>query len=93
MVVMSASHLVVFPSPGQPESPVDRIKRLQFEARSLAREHIEMLAATLTEVSRLAGEIAEGGDLYPVGARELSRRLTEESCKQALTLTAIIDRA
>jgi hypothetical protein len=89
---MSASHLVVFPSPDEPNSPADRIRRLQHEAKSLAREHIELLAATLTEVSRLSGEIAEGGEVYPVGARELSRRLTEEANMTALTLTAIIDR-
>ena len=89
---MSASHVVVFPSQGEGESPADRIRRLQSEARSLAREHIEMLANALTEVSRLAGEIAEGGDAYAVGARELSRRLTEEANKHALTLTAIIER-
>ena len=89
---MSASHLVVFPSPGEPDSPADRIRRLQHEARSLAREHIEMLAAALAEVARLSAEIAEGGDLYPVGAREMARRLTDETGKQALTLTAIIDR-
>ena len=89
---MSASHLVVFPSSGEPESPVDRIRRLQHEAKTLAREHIEMLAAALAEVSRLSGEIADGGEIYPVGARELSRRLTEEANSHALTLTAIIDR-
>ena len=89
---MSASHLVVFPSPSEPDSPADRIRRLQHEAKTLAREHIELLAATLTEVSRLSGEIAEGGDFYPVGVRELSRRLTEDAGKQALTLTAITDR-
>jgi hypothetical protein len=89
---MSASHLVVFPSQGEPESPADRIRRLQLEAKGLAREHIEMLAAALAEVSRLAGEIAEGGELYPVGARELSRRLTDDANNSALTLTAIIDR-
>ena len=89
---MSASHLVVFPSQGEPESPADRIRRLQNEAKSLAREHIELLAAALHEVSRLSGEISDGGELYPVGARELSRRLAEESNKHALTLTAIVDR-
>jgi hypothetical protein len=71
---MSASHLVVFPSQGEPESPADRIRRLQLEAKGLA------------------GEIAEGGELYPVGARELSRRLTDDANNSALTLTAIIDR-
>ena len=89
---MSASHLVVFPSSGEPESPADRIRRLQIEAKGLAREHIEMLAAALSEVARLSAEIAEGGELYPVGAREMARRLTDETGKQALTLTAIIDR-
>lgn len=89
---MSASHVVVFPSQGEGESPADRIRRLQSEAKTLAREHIELLAQTLTEVSRLAGEIAEGGDAYPVGARELSRRLSEDTNKHALTLTAIIER-
>ncbi len=89
---MSASHLVVFPSPGESGSPADRIRRLQHEAKALAREHIEMLASALGEVSRLSSEIADGGELYPVGARELARRLTEEAGKSALTLTAIIDR-
>ncbi|HEY2356686.1 MAG TPA: hypothetical protein VGH86_04495 [Phenylobacterium sp.] len=90
---MSASHLVVFPSSGEPESPADRIRRLQHEAKTLAREHIEMLAAALAEVSRLSSEVAEGGEIYPVGARELSRRLTDEANHNALTLTAIIDRS
>lgn len=89
---MSASHLVVFPSPGEPDSPADRIRRLQSEARSLAREHIEMLAAALTDVSRLSAEIADGGEFYPVGIRELARRLTEDAGKQALSLTVIVDR-
>ncbi len=89
---MSASHLVVFPSPGEPGSPADRIRRLQHEAKTLAREHIEQLAGALGEVSRLSSEIADGGELYPVGARELARRLTEEASKSALTLTAIVDR-
>jgi hypothetical protein len=89
---MSASHLVVFPSSGEPESPAERIRRLQSEARGLAHEHVEMLAQALNEVSRLASEIADGGELYPPGARELSRRLTEEANMQALTLTAILDR-
>ena len=90
---MSASHLVVFPSTGEPESPADRIRRLQHEAKNLAREHVELLAATLAEVSRLSAEIVEGGELYPVGARELARRLTDEANMNALTLTAIVDRS
>jgi hypothetical protein len=89
---MSASHIVMLPSAGEPESPGDRVRRLQSEARGLAREHVEMLAQALTEVSRLSEEIAGGGEVYPVGARELSRRLAEEAGKHAHALTAIIDR-
>jgi hypothetical protein len=90
---MSASHLVVLPSPAELESAGAKIKRLQAEAKNLAREQVDALGAALNEVARLATEIAEGGDLYPVGARELARRLSEESAGQALTLCAILDRA
>ena len=89
---MSASHLVVVPSHGDAESPGDRIRRLQAEARSLAREQVEGLAAALHEVARMAGEIAEGGELYPVGVRELSRRLVDEASKHAMSLAAIAER-
>jgi hypothetical protein len=89
---MSAGHLVVLPPPTEPEPPADRIRRLQAEARALALQHIESLAAALGEASRIAAEIAEGGDLYPVGARELSRRLADDCGKHALTLAAIADR-
>jgi hypothetical protein len=89
---MSASHVVMLPSVSEPESPGDRVRRLQAEARGLAREHVEMLAQALVEVSRLSEEIAGGGEVYPVGARELSRRLSEEAGKHALALTAIIER-
>ena len=82
----------MFPSQGEPEPPADRIKRLQAEARAVAREHIDLLAQSLAEAAKLAAEIAEGGDLYPVGARELSRRLTDECSRQAQSLTAIIER-
>ena len=89
---MSTSHLVAFPKGGEPESPADRIRRLQAEARGLAREHIELLCGALNEVARLAGEIADGGDLYPVGSREFGRRLVAEMERHVFTLTAIADR-
>lgn len=89
---MSASHLVVFPSPAEPGSPAERVRRLQAEVRALAREHIDLLVSTLGEAGRIAGEIADGGEAYPVGVRELSRRLTEDVAKQSAALTAIIGR-
>ncbi len=93
---MSATHLVVLPStndsrPGEPLS--QRIHRLQAEARSLAHQHVEQLRTALAEVARLSEEVCDGGEAYPVGARELARRLSEEAGFQALTLGAINDRA
>jgi len=93
---MSATHLAVveggahIEAAGEPLS--QRIRRLQAEARALARDHVDILRETLVEVSRLAGEIADGGEAYPVGARELSRRLMDEANFQSLTLGAITER-
>ena len=89
---MSASHLVVVPAKRDAESPGDRIKRLQAEARTLAREQVEALSAALEQVAQMAREIAEGGDIYPVGAVEFSKRLVEEAGKHAAALTAIAER-
>jgi hypothetical protein len=89
---MSASHLVVVPALSERPTAAERVKRLQAEARNLAHEHVEMLATALADVARLAGEVAEGGELYPVGARELARRLTDEAANQSLTLSAILER-
>jgi hypothetical protein len=93
---MSATHLAIVESgphteaTGEPLS--QRIRRLQAEARALARDHVDILRETLVEVSRLAAEIADGGEAYPVGARELSRRLMDEANFQSLTLGAITER-
>jgi hypothetical protein len=92
MSAMSASHLVVFPSQGERESPADHIKRLQVEARELAHEHLDLLSGALAETARLAEEIAEGGEIYPVGAREFAQRLAEEVTKHAFTLGGIVER-
>jgi len=89
---MSASHIVAFPSQSEDGSPADRVRRLQAEVRTLAREHIEMLGQALNEVTRLSGEISGGGDAYPVGVRELSRRLADETPRHIQTLAAILDR-
>ena len=70
----------------------ERVQRLQAEARGLAREHIDALKASLLETQALAEEIAQGGDVYPPGAREIAGRLSEDSAAKALTLEAIMAR-
>jgi hypothetical protein len=94
--VMSASHLAIV-SPASPShAPVDaiaqRIRQLRDEARALAHEQVERLQQSLLETARLAAEITDGGDAYPVGAREIARRLVEDATQQAMTLTAIVGR-
>jgi hypothetical protein len=92
---MSASLSVVASNPAREpgaETLAERIRRLQAEAAMMAREHIEELEHKLDEVRQLSEDIAEGGSAYPVGAREVARRLVEESSMRAQTLDAIVSR-
>jgi hypothetical protein len=75
------------------EALSDRIKRLQNEARTLAREHIMALQSALIAVEGMAAEIAEGGEAYPPGVRDIARRLVEDCEARVQTLEAITKRA
>lgn len=75
-----------------PETTADRVKRLQMEARALAAEQVEALEAVLKQAVAMATEIAEGGDAYPVGARELAGRIAADLPIKAETLKAIVGR-
>lgn len=75
------------------ESLSQRIRRLQAEAQTMARQHVEALEEKLLEVRNISREIAEGGAAYPVGAREIARRLAEDSEARAQTLDAIVSRS
>jgi hypothetical protein len=69
-----------------------RIRALQAEARGLAREHIIALERAMAEVERLACEIADGGDAYPAGVRDISRRIAEDCGQKVATIEAITER-
>ena len=75
-----------------PTTTADRVKRLQIEARALAVEQVEALERVLIQASAMAREIAEGGDAYPVGARELAGRLASDLPIKAQTLKAVVGR-
>lgn len=79
--------------PPKPESISDHVKRLQAEARGLAREHILALKAALEEVERLATEVAAGGESYPAGVRDIARRLSEECGTKGQTITMLTQRS
>jgi hypothetical protein len=93
---MTASALSLVPtgktSDTQGEPISTRVRRLQAEARAMAYEHIDELARALENVHRLAAEISEGGDAYPVGVREVARRLAEETDGRGQAIEAILAR-
>lgn len=75
------------------ETISERVRQLQAEAKSLARDHILALEEALFEVERLAAEIADGGDAYPPGVRDIARRLVEDCENRVQTLEAITKRS
>jgi len=70
----------------------ERIRRLQAETRLLAQEQIRALEVALLQVERLSCEIADGGEAYPVGVREIARRLAEDCEARGNTLQIIAGR-
>ena len=79
---------------GRPtETGAQRIRRLQHEARMLAREQVEMLARDFEALALNAEEIATGGDAYPAGVRELASRLAADLPQKAQLLVALMSRA
>lgn len=71
------------------ESSAQRIRRLQQEARLLAREQVEVLARDLDAIGARASEIAEGGEAYPAGVRDLASRIAAEVQQKAQALMSI----
>jgi hypothetical protein len=74
------------------ETVAQRVRRLQQEAKALAKDHIRALNQAIVDVEQLAAEIAEGGDAYPPGVRDLARRLVEDCESKVQTLEAIVAR-
>ncbi len=70
----------------------ERILLLQAEARTLARDHVEILRANLMQTQQVADQIAHGGDAYPPGVRELAARLSDDAGARAAMLEAIMGR-
>jgi hypothetical protein len=76
-----------------PESTAERVKRLQMEAKALALEEVEALEKVLLEAAAKAKQIADGGDAYPVGAREVASRLVSDLPAKAETIRVIVQRS
>jgi hypothetical protein len=74
----------------QPETPGARAQRMFEEARAVASEQVAALDAAMVQVRRLAGEIVDGGDLYPAGIRDVCRRMVEDLGWRSKTLTLLV---
>lgn len=71
------------------ETVGQRVQRLQAEARQLAKDHVRSLTAAMASLEAMAAEIADGGDAYAPGIRDIARRMAEELEARAQTLDAI----
>lgn len=76
----------------KPETPAERIKRLQVEAKVLAREQIQAFETSMRDLASQAREVSAGGDAYPVGVREMAARLAEDLDAKAQSMEALMDR-
>lgn len=74
------------------ETTAERAQRLFREARSAAHEQVEELEAAMDAAVELARAVAEGGDIYPAGVRELCRRFGEDAASRRQTLEALASR-
>ena len=95
-----ASHLIAVPmsaalpavAPSGAAELNHRIRLLQQEARSLAREEVDRLASDMSVLAERAGEVAETGDAFPPGIRELAVRIEQDIARHVKVLRAIMDR-
>jgi len=71
------------------ESVAERVRRLQTEAKQLAKDHVKALTSAMIDLEQLAAEIADGGDAYAPGVRDVARRLVEDLDSRVQTLEAI----
>ena len=91
---MNVSHL---PAPARRELEAveglaERVRRLEAEAQGAARQHVLALEHALGDAAAVAEQIGRGGEAYPVGAREMARRLAADLAGAATTLAAIAGR-
>ena len=89
---MSVPKLVVVPPEIAAETPAARAVKLYAEARGAAMEQVRIVEDSLAKVIALSAEIAEGGEVYPVGVRDLCRRLADDLASRVATLDALAQR-
>ena len=77
---------------GASQTTAARVRSLLQEARALALDQVHALETALQDAADLAREIADGGDAYPVGTREMASRLASDLPAKAEAIRAIVKR-
>lgn len=78
--------------PAQPTSLAQRMERLRLDAEAVATEHIDALIVSLNEAMTMADQVANGGEAYNIGVREIARRMHKEIAPSVLSLRAVRER-
>jgi hypothetical protein len=89
---MTRSFAVARGATAAQHSIAERVRRLSREARLLANDHVEILLARMAALTQTAAEIADGGEAYPPGVRDLARRTAEACQVRAQTLQTLAGR-
>jgi hypothetical protein len=75
------------------DSLAKRMERLRNDASAVASEHINAFLTALAQASALAEQVANGGEAYHIGVREIARRVNKDLAPTVLSLQAIRQRS
>ena len=89
---MSVLQLSIVPPQDKAETPAIRARRLYDQSRGAAMDQVVAVETGLARVIELAAAIAEGGDVYPAGVRDLCRRMAGELASRGATLEGLAQR-
>jgi hypothetical protein len=70
----------------------ERMERLRQDAIGVAFEHTAALLRTFEEAASLAEQVADGGEAYRVGVREIARSAYIDLAASGLNLRSIMER-
>jgi hypothetical protein len=91
--MMAATRIVSFPTSPEGISLAERMERVRLDASRIASEHTAALMRTFEDAAALAEEVANGGEAYHVGVREIARRTHIDLAAAVLNLRSIVGRA
>ena len=72
------------------EGSHDRSQRLMSEARQAADAQVIDLRHALQRVAELAADVGQGGDVYPVGVRDLAAKIANDAAWCGQTMQSIM---